>query len=62
LVRALQESQRGGALRNRGDVLAEPFEAGLVTADGAWFYPVRCGIPVMLAAEAVAASRPNVTI
>jgi uncharacterized protein YbaR (Trm112 family) len=54
LVRALQDLQRKGSLRNRSDALAEPFETGLVSADGNWFFPVRGGIPVMLASEAVA--------
>ena len=54
VVRALQERQRAGELRNRGGELAEPFEDGLLTADEAWFFPIRSGIPVMLANEAVA--------
>ena len=54
MVRALQERQRSGALRTRGGEIAETFEGGLLTADGAWFFPIRSGIPVMLASEAVA--------
>jgi uncharacterized protein YbaR (Trm112 family) len=54
LVRALQQLQGAGTLRNRAAVLVEPFEAGLLSENGGWFYPVRSGIPVMLAAEAVA--------
>lgn len=55
LLRELQALQQQGSLRARGGEIAEPFDGGLLTADGAWFYPIRGGIPVMLAGEAVAA-------
>ena len=54
VVRTLQERQRAGALRTRGGEIAEPFEDGLLTVDGAWFFPIRSGIPVLLPSEAVA--------
>jgi uncharacterized protein YbaR (Trm112 family) len=54
VVRSLRERQQAGALRTRGGDVAEPFEEGLLTADGAWFYPIRSGIPAMLASEAMA--------
>ena len=54
VVRALRERQRTGALRTRCGEIAEPFEDGLLTADGAWFFPIRSGIAVMLASEAIA--------
>ena len=54
VVRALQERQQAGELRTRGGELAEPFEDGLLTSDEAWFFPIRSGIHVMLASEAVA--------
>jgi uncharacterized protein YbaR (Trm112 family) len=41
-------------LRNRDGEMPALFEAGLVTADGTWFYPVRDGIPVLISGEAVA--------
>jgi len=56
VVRALQERQRSGSLRTRAGELAEPFENGLLTADEAWFFSIRSGIPVMLASEAIATS------
>jgi uncharacterized protein YbaR (Trm112 family) len=56
VVRTLQERQRSGELRTRGGELAEPFEDGLLTADEAWFFPIRRGIPVMLASEAISAA------
>ncbi|MEO6784669.1 MAG: hypothetical protein ABI318_00945 [Chthoniobacteraceae bacterium] len=56
VIRELQQRQQSGALRTRGGEIAEPFEDGLVTADGAWIYPIRSGIPVMLAGEAIAAA------
>ena len=43
-----------GTARNRGGALvATPVGEGLVTADGAAFYPVLEGIPILLTAEAV---------
>lgn len=57
VVRSLREQQRAGALRTRGGEIAEPFEDGLLTADGAWFFPIRSGIPAMLADEAIASSQ-----
>jgi len=55
VVHELQRLQVAKTLRNHGTELVAAFDGGLLTADGAWFYPVRSGIPVMLAAEAVAA-------
>ena len=58
VIRDLQRRQQSGALCTRTGETAEPFEDGLLTADGAWLYPIRSGIPVMLAEEAIeAASR-----
>lgn len=59
VVRSLQERQRGGDLRTHGGEIAEPFEDGLLTADEAWFFPVRSGIPVMLASETIAMRGPT---
>ena len=53
-VRALHERQSTATLRTRGGENVESFEDGLLTSDGAWFYPIRSGIPVMLPGEAVA--------
>ena len=53
LLRSVNAAQRAGTLRNRNCGLPEPFESGLVTGDGAWFYPIRSDIPVLLAGEAV---------
>ena len=57
LLSDLQERQRAGGLRTRGGEIAEPFEDGLLTADGAWLFPIRSGIPVMIANEAFAIER-----
>ena len=54
LLRDLLQRQNAGGLRTRGGEIAEPFEGGLITADGVWLYPIRAGIPVMLAGEAIA--------
>lgn len=46
-----------GSARNRGGtVVAGTLTAGLATVDGAWIYPIQEGIPILLAAEAIAAS------
>ena len=43
-----------GTARNRGGAaVVTPVSEGLVTADGAAFYPVLDGIPILLTAEAV---------
>ncbi len=54
VIRGMQHRQQSGSLRNRGGEIAEAFEDALITADGAWLYPIRSGIPVMLAGEAIA--------
>ncbi len=54
VVRLLHERQQSDALRTHGGEPAEPFEDGLLSENGAWFYPIRGGIPVMLASEAIA--------
>jgi len=42
------------AVKNRGgSPVVAALSAGLVTADGAWLYPVQDGIPILLAAEAI---------
>jgi len=56
LVRVLRERQQQGSLRTRGGEIAEPFDGGLLTADGAWYFPIRSGIPVMLPSEAIPAA------
>ncbi len=53
VVTALQALQGAGALRTRGGEMAEPFEDGLLTTDESWFFPIRSGIPVLLAGEAI---------
>ena len=58
-VQSLQDAQRAGTLRNRDGVACEPFEDGLLSSDGAHFYPMRGGIPVLLAGEAVEIRSPD---
>ena len=59
LVARLEMERMAGTLRNRaGQALAEPIDVGLVRADGALFFPVRSGIPVLVAEEAVPLSPP----
>ena len=59
VVRSLLEGQRAGTLRNRNGDFCEPFEGGLLTSDGAWFYPIRTGIPVLIAGDAVEMCNPS---
>jgi uncharacterized protein YbaR (Trm112 family) len=47
-------------LQNRaGKVIEQQLEEGLVTEDGAWLYPVRGNLPIMLIDEAVPARSEN---
>ena len=59
MIRGMQRRQQSGSLRNRGGEIAEPFEDALITVDGTWLYPIRSGIPVMLAGEAIEAARQS---
>ena len=45
---------RRETLRNRDGEMPALFQGGLLTADGAWFYPIREAIPVLLPGEAIA--------
>ena len=43
-----------GTVKNRdGESVGEPIQVGLVREDGAYLYPVRDDIPVMLIGEAI---------
>ena len=43
-----------GTIKNRdGEVVGEPIQSGLIREDGAYLYPVRDEIPVMLIGEAI---------
>ena len=43
----------------KGVVVLDPLEAGLVRTDGQFLYPVRNGIPILLADEAIPAQAPG---
>ena len=54
-VRQVNAAISAGTLKNRaGEAVTEPIETGLVREDGAYLYPVRDDIPVMLISEAIA--------
>jgi uncharacterized protein YbaR (Trm112 family) len=43
-----------GTVKNRdGEAVSEPIQTGLIREDGAYLYPVREDIPVMLIGEAI---------
>lgn len=45
--------QRGAAKTRGGTAVTTPIGGGLVTADGAFVYPIQDGIPILLTAEAI---------
>lgn len=54
IIAKLEAVRQTGALRNRaGKVLAEPVTAGLLRADGAVFFPVSAGIPLLVIDDGV---------
>ena len=54
LIDSLNRQIAAGQLRNRvGTILAEKLEGGFVRTDGKLLYPVRHGLPILLADEAV---------
>ena len=60
LLARLNERQAAGLLKNQGGtLLEEALEGGLVDAASRWFYPLREGIPVLLAEEAIALAEPS---
>ena len=59
-LEALNESAREGKLANAsGTPVEQTMEAALVSACGRWLYPVREGIPVLLAEEALSPRPPQ---
>ena len=56
LIEKLNNQINAGRLRNRGGkVLKEPLQAGLLCEDGAFLYPIRGKLPLMLIDEAIPA-------
>jgi uncharacterized protein YbaR (Trm112 family) len=54
LIARLESLRAANKLRDRsGNPYSGSIESGLVTADGAYFYPIRDKIPVMITAEAI---------
>ncbi len=51
LLARLDARRVAGILRNFAGEIPDPFEAGFVTTDGAIFYPICAGIPVVLSGE-----------
>jgi uncharacterized protein YbaR (Trm112 family) len=50
----LEVARAAGTLRDRAArIVQEPVVAGLVRADGAWVFPIRDGIPVLLLDDAL---------
>jgi len=65
LIALLNQQIADGQLKNRaGQPVTETLDAGLARADGAYLYPIRREIPIMLVDEAIplfhgAAQRPT---
>ena len=54
LTEKLNQQIASGSLKNRaGQPVKEKLDGGLVRGDGKFLYPVRQGVPVMLAEEAL---------
>lgn len=54
VLRGLNERIAAGRVRNRGGAPVEqPCDGGLIREDGKFLYPIRAGIPVMIAAESL---------
>ena len=54
---ALNERIRGGGVTNRGgEAVTDEVVEGLIREDGAYLYPVRDDIPIMLIDEAISLS------
>jgi len=54
LIQSLNKAISAGTLKNgAGEKVTEPLTEALVTEDGARVYPVREGIPVLLADEVI---------
>jgi uncharacterized protein YbaR (Trm112 family) len=52
---AVNAAIAGGSAKSRGGVaVVAALVEGLVTEDGAWVYPIQDGIPILLAADAIA--------
>jgi uncharacterized protein YbaR (Trm112 family) len=55
LIEKLNQQVAAKTLKNRaGQGVTDRLDGGLVRADGRYLYPIRGGIPVMLAEEAIA--------
>ncbi|MCL4217823.1 MAG: hypothetical protein KJ052_12570 [Candidatus Hydrogenedentes bacterium] len=55
LVERINGAIESGALKNReGDDVKEKIDGGLVREDGAYLYPIRDDIPIMLIGESIA--------
>ena len=53
-VKKVNAAIAAGTLKNRdGEAVGEVIQAGLIREDGAYLYPVRDDIPVMLIGEAI---------
>ena len=54
LIATLNEKIAGGSVRDRADQLVQQtLDQGLITEDGARLYPVRGGIPTLIADNAI---------
>ncbi len=55
LVERINAAIESGTLKNReGEAIKEKIDGGLVREDGAYLYPIRDDIPIMLIGESIA--------
>jgi uncharacterized protein YbaR (Trm112 family) len=55
LIERVNAGIDAGTLKNRGgEPVTERIDGGLLREDGAWLYPIRDDIPIMLVDEAIA--------
>lgn len=58
LVGRINTAIAGGKVQNRsGRLVTEMIDGGLVRGDGAWLYPIRGDLPILLMDEAIAVGK-----
>ncbi len=53
VLRLVTKFQRGELMNRLGMLIEQPFDSGLVNLSQTYFYPMRDGIPTLIAGEAI---------